>query len=93
MFCGSKSGADVNKLEETELETDSASKVDTPLIEDSVACFECEKVNSFETGDHVIFVGEVVAADVSDEYDEKVYMIEGWMDKGVDGLKTMSELK
>lgn len=90
LYCGSHSGANVEKFEETDLEPVKASVVDAPLIEGSVACFECEKKGTLDTGDHTIFAGEVVAAHVT-EGTEKIYTVEGWGEMGSDGFKTVSE--
>ena len=38
-----------------------------PVISDAPAWFECKLVESVETGDHAIIVGEVVAAGVKEE--------------------------
>lgn len=56
-YCGRSSGKNVDKFEKTNLETRSSAKVNAPLIEDSVACYECKKSGSIESGDHKIFVG------------------------------------
>jgi len=92
-YCGRSSGKNVDKFEKTNLETLPASEVDSPLIEDSVACFECIKSGSIESGDHTIFVGEVVATHVSDDFTEKIYTTEGWHEKGAEGFKTISEMR
>jgi flavin reductase (DIM6/NTAB) family NADH-FMN oxidoreductase RutF len=66
LYCGTHSGRKVDKLKETRLTPVPAKKVKPPLIEECVANLECRVVGSLETGDHTIFVGEVVAAHVSD---------------------------
>ena len=33
-----------------------------PLLAESLACFDCQVVDSFESGDHTIFIGDVLAA-------------------------------
>jgi flavin reductase (DIM6/NTAB) family NADH-FMN oxidoreductase RutF len=38
------------------------SETGTPLFEDSFAHLECRVVNNMETGDHTLFLGEVVGA-------------------------------
>lgn len=87
LYCGSISGADVNKFKKTNLKIVPASKLKTPLIEDSVVCFECKKRGSVDTGDHTIFIGEIVAAHISEKYSDKIYTF------GQAELKTISELK
>ncbi|MBS3736351.1 MAG: flavin reductase family protein [Candidatus Bipolaricaulota bacterium] len=91
-YCGRNSGKNVDKFEETDLETIPADEVNSPLIEDSVACFECKKSDSIETGDHTLFVGEVVATHVSERFTEKIYTTKGWHEKGAKGFKTIAEI-
>ena len=38
-----------------------------PLLNDVVANMECRIVHAYEGGDHTIFVGEVIAAEITDE--------------------------
>ena len=66
LFCGTKSGRDVDKIAQTGLEALPATKVKPPLIAGCVACFECRVTGSLVTGDHTVFAGEVVASHVED---------------------------
>lgn len=91
-YCGRNSGKNVDKFEKTNLETTPAAEVATPLIEDSVACFECKKSGSIVSGDHTIFIGEVVATHISERYTEKIYTTKKWHEKGVEGFKTIAEI-
>ena len=61
-FHGTKSGRDLDKLAECGTKTQPASKIDSVLLTEAVANFECELVSEHETGDHIIFVGRVVAS-------------------------------
>ena len=61
-FCGSCSGKNVDKFKECEIKTEKAKFVSPPLLQDARANFECKLIKSLETGDHTIFVGQVVAA-------------------------------
>ncbi len=65
LFCGRTSGKKTNKFDETELTPMPAKKVKAPIIEECVAHLECILHNQFKTGDHTIFVGQVVAAYVN----------------------------
>jgi flavin reductase (DIM6/NTAB) family NADH-FMN oxidoreductase RutF len=60
--CGSRSGRDVDKFAETGVTTLPARQVPAPIVAECVANLECRVVDRFTTGDHSIFVGEVVAA-------------------------------
>lgn len=91
-YCGSHSGADVDKITESDLELAEPAEIGTPILEDAAACFECLPGGSFRTGDHRIFAGEIVAAHVSETYEEKVNNLgRAWGD-GPERFKTLSEL-
>ena len=63
-FFGTHSGRETDKLAHVRCETEKAHKVDSRLLTDAVANFECRLVQEMETGDLIIFVGEVVCAHV-----------------------------
>ena len=67
LFCGMKSGKAVDKFKETKLTVLPAKKVKAPLIDGCVINLECEVVNVIPTGDHTLFVGEIVAAHMHEE--------------------------
>ncbi len=62
MLFGTRSGRDGDKLAQAGSKTQPAKRIDSVLLTDAVANFECRLVGELETGDHVIFVGEVVQA-------------------------------
>ena len=59
-FHGTKSGRDLDKLTQYGTKTEPAHQIDSVLLVDAVANFECRIVSEHPTGDHVIFVGEVL---------------------------------
>jgi flavin reductase (DIM6/NTAB) family NADH-FMN oxidoreductase RutF len=63
-LCGSRSGRVADKFMEAGLTSISSKKVMPPRIKECVAHLECKLVGKFQTGDHTIFVGRVVAASV-----------------------------
>lgn len=67
LYCGTHSGKDVDKFKETGLTPKPASKVKPPLIEECLVNLECKLVGQLDTGDHSIFVGEIVETWVSNE--------------------------
>ena len=75
LFCGTKSGRDVDKFKESGFKPAKATVVKPPLIQDAVANLECKVASSHRTGDHTIFVGEIVAAHVDDEHTERLYTL------------------
>jgi len=62
LFCGRVSGKDHNKLKEARLTPLLAKKVKPPAIKECVAHLECKLYSQLSTGDHTIFVGEIVEA-------------------------------
>lgn len=69
LYCGFHSAWDVDKLSKTNFKILPAIKVQTPLLDKSLACFECKLIDQMETSDHTIFLGEIVAAHVSGKND------------------------
>lgn len=73
LFCGRRSGEEYDKFTETKLTPSPAKTIKTPIIEECVAHLECRLAQKFTTGDHTIFVGEVVAAYADAEYFTEEY--------------------
>lgn len=92
VFCGSRSGSDVDKVAESGLELADSAVISTPILEDAAACFECLPGEAFATGDHTVFAGEVVAAHVSETGDERVKNLGRTWGDGPERFKTLSEL-
>ena len=60
--CGRVSGRMHDKFSEFGLTAKPAKIVQAPIIEECVAHLECKLVDQLTTGDHTLFIGEVVAA-------------------------------
>lgn len=75
LFFGSKSGRDADKFAEFECETAPAEEIDSLLLTDAVANFECNLESQMLTGDHVVYVGEVVACHINTEPKKRLYTI------------------
>ena len=60
-ICGTKSGRDGDKIKLAGLKLVDSQVVKVPTIDGVTVAFECKVVDQFETGDHTVFVGEVVA--------------------------------
>ena len=69
LYCGANSGWQVDKIPNTSFKVLPALKVAAPLIDKSLACFECRLIDKMETSDHTIFLGEIVAAHVAGKKD------------------------
>ncbi len=67
LFCGRNSGRNVDKFAATGLTPIPAKHVKPALIAECIAHLECKVVNEITTGDHTIFVGQVVNASVNEE--------------------------
>jgi flavin reductase (DIM6/NTAB) family NADH-FMN oxidoreductase RutF len=73
VYCGTHSGRDVDKFKETGLTPVPAKYVRPPLVKEAAVNMECRLVSELRTGDHTIFVGEILAAYVSDEPREVLF--------------------
>jgi flavin reductase (DIM6/NTAB) family NADH-FMN oxidoreductase RutF len=62
VFHGTKSGRDMDKIAACGTQIQPATEIDGVLLADAVANFECTLESEHEAGDHVIFVGRVVAS-------------------------------
>ncbi len=75
LLFGTKSGRDTDKLVLSGVSTVQAQKVDCLLLDDAAANFECRLVGEYTTGDHVIFVGEVLLAHVNPDSPGRIYVV------------------
>ncbi len=75
LFHGTKSGRDMDKLAKAATKTSPAKVIDCVLMEEAVANFECKLVGEIETGDHVLFVGEVVCSHVNQQTLNRLYTV------------------
>ena len=67
-FCGVKSGKDINKVEKCNFHISKATKIDTPIIEESPVSLECIVKDTFELGTHTMFISEIVGIDIDEKY-------------------------
>jgi len=75
LFFGSRHGRDVDKFAEFECAHESAKVIDSVLLTDAVANFECELESETEAGDHIIFVGRVVSSHTNTEPKRRLYTV------------------
>jgi len=59
-FSGSCSGKDTEKFKLEDFKTFYGEKIKAPLIGGCLACLECKLADDFKTGDHTVFVGNVM---------------------------------
>ena len=65
LFFGTKSGKELDKLAAMKTKIQQAKMIDSVLLEDAVVNLECILKAELTTGDHAIFVGQVVTAHVN----------------------------
>ena len=75
LFFGSRSGRDVDKLAEFDCKTEPAKEIDSVLLADAVANFECTLDSETEAGDHIVFIGEIVCSHVNTEPKKRLYVV------------------
>ncbi|MBC7108837.1 MAG: flavin reductase family protein [Methanomassiliicoccales archaeon] len=68
MFCGTKSGKDVDKFKETNLTPVKGKKIASPCIGECLVVMECKKTGSLDIGDRTWFFGEIVHAEATKDY-------------------------
>ncbi len=67
-YCGVKSGKEVDKFKEMKLTAHPASQVAAPLIYESPVNIECKVTQVVPLGSHHMFMAQVLAVHVSEEY-------------------------
>ena len=75
MFFGTHSGKDTDKFAETGCKISPAEKIDSVILADAVANFECTLESELAAGDHIIFVGKVVACHINSEPKGRLYSV------------------
>lgn len=76
LFFGSHSGRACDKFAEfKKCKTSPAKKIDSVLLEDAVANFECKVLGQRLAGDHIIFAGQVVASYVNPKNTKRLFTI------------------
>jgi len=61
-FFGSHHGNEVDKFKESGIETEKAKFIKSPLIKKATVNFECQLEKELDSGDHLIFIGKILAA-------------------------------
>jgi flavin reductase (DIM6/NTAB) family NADH-FMN oxidoreductase RutF len=75
LFFGSRSGRDTDKFAEFTCKIAPAKKIDSVLLTDAVANFECRLVKQVSTGDHITFIGQVVCSHVNTKRRKRLYSL------------------
>jgi len=69
-IAGTVSGADVNKAEKLSITFVPSKKVKAPSIRECQANLECRVFKEVETGDHILYIGEIVEVTRGDAFGE-----------------------
>lgn len=75
LFFGSRSGRNTDKFAEFDCKTAPADAIDSLLLLDAVANFECSLESQIIAGDHTIFVGKIVCSHVNTEPKKRLYTV------------------
>ena len=73
--CGTKSGKNVDKFQETEFRPVPSKFVKPPIIEGATVAYECKIVKQIETGDHTVYFANVVATHGNPDRVNHIYSI------------------
>lgn len=74
LICGTKSGRDGDKIKSAGITLVGSKAVKVPTIDGVTVAFECKVVDQFETGDHTVFVGEVVGVSGNPDKPRHLYV-------------------
>jgi len=75
LFFGSRTGRDIDKFADFDCKTEPAKAIDSVLLCDAVANFECELESETVAGDHIIFVGKIVCSHINTEPKKRLYTV------------------
>ncbi len=75
LFFGTKSGREINKLYDSKIRYSKAKYIDSIILDEAVANFECILEDTIKTGDHYIFLGKVVGSHISTGNIDRLYTI------------------
>ncbi len=64
---GSVSGRDVDKFSEFNLKYFKGELTEAPILEDAYLALECELIDHLKTGDHTLFIGEVMRTYIEED--------------------------
>lgn len=74
-LCGTASGRKTDKSKETGFTMTPAKTVKPPLIEGATVAYECRVVDTFDVGDHTLYIGKIVAMHGTPEKPRHLYTI------------------
>jgi len=72
-LCGTKSGLDTDKWKECNFTKKKSTVVKAPFIQECPVSMECKLIQIVELGTHDLFLGEVVALHLDEEWKQEKY--------------------
>ena len=75
LFFGSRTGRDIDKFADFDCKTEPAKAIDSVLLTDAVANFECMLESETVAGDHIIFVGKIICSHINTEPKKRLYTV------------------
>ncbi len=77
LYFGTHSGRQEDKIAKRGCAVQAASEIDGVLLSDAAANFECVVESETQTGDHVIFVGRVIASHINEtDVTQRLYTLD-----------------
>ena len=74
LYCGTVSGKSTDKLKQTQLCFEPATKIDSPYLCGAVVNYECLVIHHFDVGNYTVVLGEVLAIQDTDKSNrDKIY--------------------
>jgi flavin reductase (DIM6/NTAB) family NADH-FMN oxidoreductase RutF len=74
-LCGTKSGRDTDKFQLTNFKPLQARNITVPILDGVTVAYECKIVNQFGTGDHTLYIADVVSIHGDPEKINHLYSI------------------
>lgn len=75
LFFGGRSGRDTDKFAQCDCQTAPAKEIDSVLLAEAVANFECTLESKALAGDHTIFIGRIVVSHINTESKKRLYAV------------------
>ena len=72
--CGTTTGQNSDKTKTSGLTFIKSEKVRPPTIDGAAVAFECQVISEFETGDHTVFIGKVLATRGNPDDERHLYV-------------------
>ncbi len=75
LFYGKNSGRNIDKFKKMQSKIEPAAVINSLLLSDAVANFECELISKTDAGDHFIYLGEIVASHINTDDMKRLFCV------------------